>query len=563
MEFIIVDSTDVEEASIFYYNRYHNLVNPPGYNLAKWINLNCPALSADSITCYNLLDLFAETTSQLNKYFWRHHTWIVRTDQNQTYHPTPHRAGIVHDTTNIAPDLRVANISTSLDDFLGFLMFKDVLLNQTFPSDYETNKLYVFYGLQATSFSEKAQIQEFLPVSKESLSFLSCYGVSREKSSKMFLSPFSSEVWIGIGLGIISLSIVLSMNVLPAQNLFWVIVDNLVTMIAIPLEISLLGLPLARKKSLLLRSLMFTWVLSSIVLTAYYKTFFTSDITLPYGRIPSWRNVYDLHGFKFLLQTEYISQASNRNISAEPTSITDFGFAYGLLDYSGYSGTVKELLGYKSISGYLIGCDPYYYWHMDRDQFHVLNRTTCSKEWCDIPDPEENDGVKKMSYQFAPVWRSVRYSKPQDFVQSLASCSDKVAYLDKVEHIETLLPYLNDNADQRVYLKGSDGFLETVKGFSDDDVGHVVRNDFVWERLKVLLRSGILQYWMDWFGRKRPDKLFPFYANWSYPVVEARDKIDFNSKIQTIFVVWISCMVGCGVGFLVELIFSVHTSRLK
>lgn len=120
------------------------------------------------------------------------------------------------------------------------------------------------------------------------------------------------------------------------------------------------------------------------------------------------------------------------------------------------------------------------------------------------------------------------YRYPEHFVNNLSTC-EKTAYLDTNERIDTILPYVND-VSGKTFIKGEEnGFLTTYRGFVDKGI----QNNSFWEKLKIMISSGIYSYWKTWFknSKIKREKLFQYYANWTSPKSE-------NVAISVLKLLW-------------------------
>ncbi|OXA49197.1 hypothetical protein Fcan01_15499 [Folsomia candida] len=133
---------------------------------------------------------------------------------------------------------------------------------------------------------------------------------------------------------------------------------------------------------------------------------------------------------------------------------------------------------------------------------------------------------------------------------NISKCHDKLVYMDTTEHILELLDYLNDNRDGIVFMKGSDDeFLLTYFGIQIDPYQ---RNNYVLDRLKVLISSGIYNWWEAWFRKNKKRKLFPHYANWTGPNFDALERRDFFEKFEALGKIWALSCIMCIIVYAIE-----------
>ncbi|OXA36884.1 hypothetical protein Fcan01_28328 [Folsomia candida] len=196
--------------------------------------------------------------------------------------------------------------------------------------------------------------------------------------------------------------------------------------------------------------------------TNVYKSSFTKELIVPNNPISPWRTVLDIVTFRFYIPIESIITSDNI-LRFEPAGILEYMFYVVLesvLDFrSNCSERASSLeLGYCKVAALL------------HDSLKLITPKMLSVN----------------STQLQPV----RFNRIDDFIRKLSICN-QTAYLDVTENVDKVLPFLNDNADGRLYMKGEDGFLKSGYGWAIQPV----RNSFVWTRLKVMMSSGMYSYW--------------------------------------------------------------------
>lgn len=157
----------------------------------------------------------------------------------------------------------------------------------------------------------------------------------------------------------------------------------------------------------------------------------------------------------------------------------------------------------------------------------------------------DNDSTGRGNIPVQPIW----YDEPGLLVSKLSGCG-KIAYFDKKNNIASLLPFLNDNIDQKAYLSGEDTFFKSIIGWKVE----LVRDNYAQKRLSRLIISGIYTHWENWFNLVKPRKIFHHYANWTYPRHAAVAKLDFKSKIVTAFYSYGVCIGICLIALAIEIL---------
>ncbi|OXA49898.1 hypothetical protein Fcan01_15890 [Folsomia candida] len=410
--------------------------------------------------------------------------------------------------------ISVANDAETLNDFIAYTILSESLHNLTTPEEIFFKEKYVYLG--SSSFRYERGNHQIIMLSKRSCSFISCYGIQHEMSYELFVKPFQKTTWIALGFSIFAFAGMIRFSkwhnvkdeISAPSNL-----DIILISLSILLEISLPSRVISEVIPGKLSPIFWLWVISSVAITGMYKDCFTADIIQPYTRTPSWSNVYDLEGlgFRFLLPLKRFQEFDQLFSNGIPVdSILATEFAAELSKAASYKGKSKRQLGYRRVAKHLM---------------------------------EGNNGS---------IWQGLHYKWPFDLYTNLSRCSQKFAYVDYTENIVDILPFLNDNDDGIVFLKGADdGFLATHFGFRVDSTH---RKNFVYGRLKGLISSGIYHWWEKWFKKTRPKKIFPYYANWTKPVLSELDRRDFRTKFVTICQIWGYCCIACSFVYIFEIV---------
>ncbi|OXA54048.1 hypothetical protein Fcan01_10672 [Folsomia candida] len=415
--------------------------------------------------------------------------------------------------------IKVANQSESLDDFVAYTIFSETLFNMTIPSEIIFKNVYLFFGRRR--YGNVVNSHQVVITGSRSYNFLSCYGINKENSYKVFTDPFDVYIWVFILTTVLILTMISAMTMSNRDQQSNI--DVFIITVAVMLEISF---PSTIKKviSSKIKYLFWLWVCCCVILTSVYKDGFTTEVMLPYKRTPSWKYIYDLEeqGFQFFLPLKpdvkqfYDSYSSGRLLY----KFIAFEFSDETTTAASYTENLPRLLGYKKFAESLLGPT----W---RENLYDGKNTTQN-------------------------WKVLHYKWPSHVYPNLSRCDEKLAYVDEKGNIKDIIPYLNDNKDGRVFMSGTDDdFFLTQYAIKIDPIP---RGNFVLNRVKYLMVSGIYDWWEGWFKRTRPKKLFPYYANWTGPNVGALEKLDFGSKFLTTLRIWGVCCAICGVVWVMEFV---------
>ncbi|OXA39631.1 hypothetical protein Fcan01_25734 [Folsomia candida] len=466
--------------------------------------------------CYKSIENATDKVAlAFNKFSWVYSKWLnYEEDGVYTFNKKFIKMHKKHFQYIRNPDwMQVANESESLEEFMAYAILQEGLYNVTLSVKIYKKENFFFYGKIRMRYSPKHH--QIVLVGSQSYSFLSCYGIKRENSYSVFANPFDMFIW---GCILIVVFIFTLISVLVTQDCLVNLKMTIVT-VAVVLEISIN----TRVVPSQIKYYFWLWIFSAMILTAFYKTIFTTEVILPYKRTPLWKHIYDLEeqGFQFLLPLKPDLQLAYDAYSKGTTvdSFYAFEFAQDIYDVAAYPGNFSRLVGYKKVANALVDGYP------------------------------QNGG--KTGNEVIPIWKELHYKLPFDLYSNLSRCEEKLAYLDKKENIKNIIPFLNDNKDGAVFMEGADGdFLLKQYGIQIDSTP---RKNFVVNRMKFFMVLGIYKWWEDWFRMTRPNKLFPYYANWTRPKVGALERLDFGSKFTTTLKIWGICCGFCGVVGIMEL----------
>ncbi|OXA49531.1 hypothetical protein Fcan01_15456 [Folsomia candida] len=526
-EFCVFVDTPDANPKFYHLNRYHRLSeivhpNPVPIQLVhkfpKFTEFHCPRRNLHE--CYFLLDKRADLISTtFAPYFWIYPNWMDDLRPVYTYRTNFRRIQSKYFFTTKYPDwFSVADDSKNFDDFLAYTIFSETLYNLTIPAEVDVEEKYLYFG--SSDFRFERGNHQIIMLARRACSFIACYGVEHEKSYELFTKPFDKVVWILISL-VITVFMAMSNFLSGPSN-----VDMVIVSFSILLEVSLSSLitkVIPRK----MRALFWFWILTCVTIICMYKDVFTAEVIKPYRRNPVWSHIYDLEGlgFKFLLPLKaHIDYENAYGQGRQAESIVSIEFAWKFQEAALYEGNLTRLAGYRRIGRALLG---------GRDL--VYSKTHFSKG----------------SQSGRRIWQELHHKWGADLYSNLSRCTRKFAYVDYTENIDAMLPFLNDNGDGIVFMKGADdGFLSTSVGFQVDSTH---RKNFVYGRLKGLISSGIYHWWEKWFKKSRPRKLFMYYANWTKPIVNELERRDFRTKFLTTCKIWGYCCVACGLVCMLEI----------
>lgn len=501
-----VDEADQPHFMLYYHNRlYSNLTMSLS---APWYEIKCFDPQFDN--CYEKLGTVSESISYLNKYFWAMKQRKDKVASNIIQSPTltSMRENYFNKIVTFYEKVTQATSPTTFDDFFDFWILEDVLKYRNKSDRGESYGIYALHQKQEVYFINPLNHPNVIVQGEVTFSFLSCHNVHRYSSTLSALtSPFDNVTWIVILLTFTSLTILgdqrgSNSNMLLLRGLFsfGICVENSVLS---AYQSRLFGRQRYPTEKLVTG--LFAILIGSI-LTNWYKTCFTKEMIVPAIYTSTWRTAFDVRHFTILIPIDAVLQIPPvNNMKDRDQSSYMFYMFFGM--------QLQKLIGYEG-------------------QSKVFKEYSETAEAFYNGTPDGKVGVIKPAIK--PVW----YEDVAYFVNNMTIC-DEVAYMDRAENVVTLLPFLNDNANGKVFLRGDVGFLSTLHGWWS----YPIRNSYVWNRIKVMMSSGIYSYWENWFKTVKPIKLFHHYANWTYPKVDTVAKLDFSSKISTAFYICGICLV--------------------
>ncbi|OXA46096.1 Membrane protein insertase YidC [Folsomia candida] len=499
--------------SFRYYNKYSVSQASP------WIRVEC---SLKKCSCFEKVRSVMQEISRGNKYFWNMaawgrfrgppygHSWTERFTQINE---------IVGHSSNFDLFQIASEKSVTFDEFLSYLLLQDVLdyyanlTDSSIPGYVARNGFHFLNALGKIPYDDSFTPWDVILVKKESFNFLSCYKVSRQSDTASVLSaPFDGVTWVLLTTLLTAVTFVFLIVTKLLQSYNWV--SDLLTyfILGVLWENSILHNFEKRmvQKRLSVKLVFTVYIfLYGTILTNLYKTSFTMETIVPSKASSPWGNLTELlksggslKPFKFFIGIETLLSSLDLKIFEE----RDYLFLYQ--------------------------------WNQIIDSNLPLSSSN-SVDW----------GVLR---NVTPLL----YKEPAYFVNNLSLC-DHVAYLDSSENVAKLVPFLNDNYNQIVFLGGKGSFL--VPFWYGWQTRHV-RNGYVWNRLKKFISSGIYSYWTAWFERVKPKKLFHQWANWTGTNARVKKLVGVKSKVWVRIYLFIGGVVICWIAFGYEIFTAFSTS---
>lgn len=481
---------------------------------AWWHIVTCSP--GDQEKCYKNIVHVANVVADRNKYFWTLNLLIEERTRTLLKNSSKEK-GNLH---------RIAN-QTTFRDFMTFLVFEEMLSHD----DKYISFSHSFYGKGELLIAPRSTraITQFTLEEVESLSFVSCYQVKPYSSWVSVLSsPFDKSSWISLSVCFAAVAAILSWFPSGRLNLIGAFV-----LMGISLENSVLGV--YQKKLLVCRwnrffglaILIGGWtMLCGTLLTNWYKTVFTMEMILPVRYPPPWTSVMNIDKLEVIMPFQLFVGTEHLVEKGEDGYYRLLQFYAELqmrLPYYENEGQREMISGYGKLAAAL--------YDMIDDFISDLGNNSPGFDLRKIP--------------IRPIW----YNETGRLIRKLSSCG-KVAYFDKKKNIASLIPFLNDNIDQKTYLSGEDTFFKSITGWKMEQV----RGNYAMKRLSRLMSSGIYLHWENWFNLIKPRKMFHHFANWTYSKHAAVAKLDFKSKIVTAFYSYGVCIVVCVVTLGMEIL---------
>ncbi|OXA39721.1 hypothetical protein Fcan01_25468 [Folsomia candida] len=495
-----VEVIGMEYLNLFYLFPYQVL---PGMDVALTkasFNISCQ--TNEEHLCFEQLTRISIIVTNLNKYFW-----IVGKSHEKLL-------SIFQDNKFLEPKAIAAVRGVEkFSDLIDFWIMQNIPFHYTFQRCFSIRRQTYsgFFAFPGDSFYLRKVHKYF---------FISCYKVWQDSSLLYALtSPFGNLAWICFIVSFLVVTIVLS----GSQKKFGSVGFRLA--VGIMLESSVLYL-LKFPKKYEISVVVGIWIiLAGTLLTSWYKTAFTIEMIVPITHRAPWEGLLNIEGMKVLMPLRLMTTNVREDLPYSFYVQLFFGgIQHRALPFIEWFRHNKRLKSYLKIAQLLVNLMPVNYQLL----YPLVNIT---------------------DLRTVPI-QPILYNETAHLVRHLSSC-DKTGYMDEKENVAAVLPFLNDNSDGITYMIGEDNFFTEFLGWP---VSPVAR-DYTFHRLGVMLTSGIYGYWEGLYKLVRPKKLFHHYANWTHPKLPKVAKLDFNSKIVTVFYICGGCLVISGIFFLGEIMF--------
>ncbi|OXA49388.1 hypothetical protein Fcan01_15501 [Folsomia candida] len=430
---------------IYHLNRYHGADYPTSdLDFRRYTAIPCNH-DSPSETFTEIRSVADFCSLELSKYHWTYMEWIDITLDGYEFAPEFLRMHEKYFRREKNPAwFEVANASQSLQDFISYKILSDTFYNLSITRDINYRYRYKYFGKGRLRFNYGNH--QIFWLGRHTCSFLSCYGI-QQSTYAVFSTPLDKSTWICISCVAIALQLLCSLvKANPKRPFKWMILDLDVAILvcATLLEVSCIE-RIKRVIPSRLWPIMWLWILCSLVITAFYKEIFTSDVVHPFVRTPTWNYIYDLDklGFKFFFAADYKVQIyEDMYANGTPPSLLAWRFAADLQTATAYEGNLTRLNGYKRVAQALVNGD-----------VNVGRRDLTGNQTGITPR----------------IWQALHHKWPLHLYPNISKCHDKLVYMDATEHIPEILDYLNDNRDGIVFMKGSDDeFLLTYFGIQID-----------------------------------------------------------------------------------------------
>ncbi|OXA43075.1 hypothetical protein Fcan01_21914 [Folsomia candida] len=531
IEVIIVDVTKDKNSLLRfdYHNVYH--IERPIMGMGHsqlWYRIEC--IPSD---CFYRFALLGKNVSRLNKYFWTAEDLFGKNILG----------GIVNQIqigrkayTRCACQ-RIADL-TSFHGFLSYLILQDVLTDgfvkpKSFHYIEPTLKMH-FWRFEGFGF---------IMNDVEKFSFVSCYGVRGNSAILGALSsPLDFSSWACTGISFAVVVLILT------SILRRYISDAVLLVVGITLEnsslLSVYETRFSRKvyPTFGICTVVAIWtILVGTILTNWYKTWFTMEMIVPTIYESPWESVMDVEGIRILMPFGLLW--GNAFDGIHPVEYFRYKSFYVSIilrceTMRNYRGNgLLQGSHRKTANNLLEKLLPHF--GMDNKLRTVRNGTFSRKG--SLNEPYDKSALLEFPIQ------PVEYEENDSYavMKSLKTCG-KVALMDTQENIAKITNYLNDNQQQVTFVKGDgDSFFTEMKGWNMPPV----RSNYVENRLKVFISSGIMIHWKVVYNLWRPAKLLGYNTNW----LGAVSRLDFSSKITTGFYIYGIGLILCIVVLFVEI----------
>lgn len=364
-------------------------------------------------------------------------------------------------------------VNTTLSTFPSLSLLMDYVIMEAIFHSANTTNFVPDIDVVVLNFVTLKSIKQYLSsdwhamttiVGQEEYSFLTCDGINLSLSYAFYASPFDIWSWTLIAL-IITFLTGIFLAVRCIDIVFYIMVLSFV-LTERPIEF------LERfwlQKHCKLKFLLILWSLGGLLLSNFYKSFFTSEITLPIKATAIYREFKDLENFTI---------------------------------YAPIKQEISFLSLYDSIEGV----------KMLPQFFEVIMTLLRSK----VPEISEFANNILASYDESShintLLRPLSYHRPSHFWGNLTkeNCK-KRAYIDTTENVKRVLEYVNEKKTT-IFNKGTEHLRLNYIGWYFRAVYMDTRLfKGIHEKLEIIISSGIYNYWKNLYDRFRSPKLFKDY----------------------------------------------------
>lgn len=548
-EILLVDVTKGDNLLLTfeYFNAYH--ADKPNSRIKHsevWYHIMC--VSAD---CFDHIVRLGKNTSRLNKYFWTtkemfdKYISLLRQVRLSEMILRNNSQSILYARETYK---RIADVF-SFHDFLIYLVLQDVL---TFG--HAGQRAHTLFPIGPPGFFYGKRFA-FLMDGVQKYGFVSCYGLGQTPGILGTLSsPFDVTSWRY--LGICMITVVLILTSILRRSTF----DGLFLVVGLTLENSAtLSVQEARPKvvghtTFGVSTLVAIWsMLVGIILTNYYKTWFTMEMIVPTVYVSPWKNILDediriFMPFETLLGNAFRILPSGDFYRYYYFYAAILNYCYLIIGNSsnlsihGSERKIAHKLFFKLLPHF--GMD---------DKLRDVQNGTFSVVGNEIPFFSKSS---LLDYPIQPV----EYDDQDGYgvLKALRACG-KVALMDTEENILAIKKYLNYHHQDVTYVSGAAGsFFSDFRGWTMPQV----RNNYVEERLNVFITSGILTRWKSLYNSWQPINPLARFANRTGRNVAAVSRIEYSSKVTTGFYALGICVIICILVFYAELVKYKYSMRL-
>ncbi|CAG7823512.1 unnamed protein product [Allacma fusca] len=414
-------------------------------------------------------------------------------------------------------------------------------------------------------FDQVNPFEDFLPLRKDSLIFISCYGLQTSLTYRIYTSPFELSLWLLIVLFAILTGISLFwFSNLRLEQMFPVFTLPFTTLLEM-VDLTEQDIPKTRK----LKTVMTTWFLASVVLSNAYKGILTSDLT-------AFKPTKGLDSFNDLGQADLIVEVKDRCFSIianqmpedqvdivtyledqQETKLSNSTEIKKLLAYrndSARDGTVRA--GMTSPNWIFSVCSTvasafFTYTRQELyERFRVENKIRRGVE-----SQNQSDGLPNISLEHMKkvidVSSRLIYPETPNTMENIALSCDRIAYLD----FESRILNFQVPPSKRLQLLKKPLVMGTDKLFTKD-VSWVIHHDGgLTTFLRVVFQAGIFGWVESRINAlQQTGSELKFWQN----IPRGAQQLEVNSNFTLTLFHMYSFLLGiCFISILVEIL-SLH-----